>query len=92
MMYEFMTLGDGTGVAHSDAYEEHGTETVKVYFEKPVEGGFQSAECYLPTYQWKHIEGFSQEEISKYQEYLESVAHIIIQLAREGGFDHAANF
>ena len=32
------------------------------------------------------------DEIKSYQEYLQSVSHIIIQLAREGGFDSAANF
>lgn len=92
MMYPFMTLDDSTGVAHSDAYTVDGTETVKVYFEQPVYGGFHSAECYLPSYEWKNIDGFSAEEIHKYQEYLQSVSHIIIQLAREGGFDSAANF
>ena len=30
--------------------------------------------------------------VAQLQEYLESVAHIIIRLAREGGFEHAANF
>lgn len=63
MMYPFMTLEDNTGIAHSDAYEENGVETVKVYFEKPV-----------------------------YGEFLHSVAHIVIRLAREGRFDNAANF
>ena len=53
MMYQFMTLGDNTEVAHSDTYFENGTEIVKVYFEKPVYGGFHSAECYLPSYEWK---------------------------------------
>ena len=75
----------------NDAYFEKGIETVKVYFEKPVYGGFYSAECYLPNYEWKNIEGFSQEEISTFHEYLQSVSHIIIRLAREGGFDNAAN-
>lgn len=92
MMYEFMQLDDGTEVVHSEAYDDNGTETVKVYFEKPVEGDFESAECYLPRYEWKNIEGFSNERISQFQEYLQSVSHIIIQLAREGGFEHAANF
>lgn len=91
MMYQFMTLGDNTEVAHSDTYFENGTEIVKVYFEKPVYGGFHSAECYLPSYEWKNIEGFSPEEISFFLEYLQSVSHIIIRLAREGGFDNAAN-
>ena len=91
MMYQFMTFNDNTEVVHSDAYFEKGIETVKVYFEKPVYGGFYSAECYLPNYEWKNIEGFSQEEISTFHEYLQSVSHIIIRLAREGGFDNAAN-
>ncbi|MCD8077081.1 MAG: hypothetical protein LUE63_01650 [Lachnospiraceae bacterium] len=91
MMYPFMTLGDKTEVVHSDAYDVNGTETVKVYFEKPVYGGFHSAECYLPSYEWKNIEGFSSEEIENFQEYLQTVAHIVIRLAREGGFDNFAS-
>ena len=67
-------------------------EQVRVYFEKPVYGGFHSAYCYLPEYKWDQVEGFSSEEIQNYQEYLESVAHIVIELAREGGFANAANF
>ena len=51
MMYPFMTLTDGTGIAHSDAYDSNGVETVKVYIEQPIYGGFRSAECYLPTYE-----------------------------------------
>ncbi|HJC50654.1 MAG TPA: hypothetical protein H9754_08820 [Candidatus Anaerostipes avistercoris] len=92
MMYPFMTLNDKTEIVHSEAYDENGVETVKVYFEKPVYGGFHSAECYLPSYEWKNIDGFSDEEIQELQEFLESVAHIIIELAREGGFDNASNF
>lgn len=45
MMYPFMVLDDKTEVVHSDSYEENGIETIKVYFEQPVEGGFHSAEC-----------------------------------------------
>lgn len=92
MMYKFMTLDDSTEIVHSDVYYENDIETVKVYFEKPVFGGFHSAECYLPSYQWKNIDGFTSEEIEYFHEFLQSVAHIIIRLAREGGFDNAANF
>lgn len=92
MMYPFMTLNDNTGVAHSESYMENGIETVKVYFEQPVFGGFHSAKCYLPSYEWKNIDGFSPEEIEKHQDYLHSLSHVIIQLAREGGFDNASNF
>lgn len=92
MMYPFMTLEDDTEIVHSEILEDNGKEKVKVYIEKSVEGGFLSAECYLPEYQWKNIDGFSEEEIKKFQEFLESTAHIIIRLAKEGGFDNAANF
>ena len=91
MMYPFMTLNDHTEVVHSEAYDDNGQETVQVYFEKPVYGGFHSAECYLPSYDWKNIDGFSEQEIQYFTEYLKTVAHIIIRLAREGGFDDAAN-
>lgn len=92
MMYPFMSLDGGVEIVHSDAYEDDGVETVKVYIEQPVYGGFHSAECYLPSYEWKNVDGFSDDEISKFQEFLESVAHVIIRLARNGGFDNAANF
>ena len=92
MMYPFMTLNDGTEVVHSEAYLENGKEKLKVYFEKPIEGGFDSAYCYLPEYKWDEITGFSESDINRYQEYLETVAHIIIELGRHGGFEHASNF
>lgn len=92
MMYPFMTLDDGTEVVHSEAYVENNMEKVKVYFEKPVEGGFESAYCYLPEYRWDQIIGFSEDEIAKMREYLGSVAHIIIELSRQGGFENAASF
>ena len=91
MMYPFMVLEDKTEVVHSEAYDSDGVETVKVYFEKPVYGGFNSAECYLPSYNWKNIEGFSGDEIQRLDEFIRSISHIVIRLAREGGFDNAAN-
>ena len=91
MMYQFMTLDDGTEVVHSEAYDCEGTETVKVYFEKPVPGDFESAECFLPAYEWRNIEGFSKAKIDYLTDYLKSVSHIIIRLAREGGFANASN-
>ena len=77
MMYPFMVLDDKTEVVHSDSYEENGIETIKVYFEQPVEGGFHSAECYLPSYEGKNIDGFSAEEISKSEDFLKSVLPVL---------------
>lgn len=90
MMYPFMTLDDETEVVHSEMQAD---SRVKVYFEKPDEKDcFHSAVCYLPDYTWQDISGFSKEEISKYQSFLETVAHLILQFSKEGGFENAAGF
>ena len=89
MMYPFMTLEDKTEIVHSDILEKN--DVVKVYIERPIVGGFQSAECYLPAYEWKNVNGFSKKDLNLFQKLLESTAHVIIQLAREGGLDNAAN-
>lgn len=90
MMYPFMTLDDSTEIVHSDILENG---TVKVYIEKPDEEDcFHNAICYLPTYEWKEINGFSSDEIERYREIIESTAHLIMEFAKEGGFDNASGF
>jgi len=92
MLYPFMTLGDGTEIVHSEAYIENEKEFVRVEIERPREGGFDSAVMLLPEYTWSEVQGFSPEEIENYQEIIESLAHIIIRMAREGGFENASGF
>lgn len=96
MLYPFMTLNDNTEIVHSELIDVDGKEKVKVCIEKPVYGGFHSAVCYLPDYSWENIHGFSELEINTFQELLESLAHVIIQLAKDGGIEgsteNAANF
>ena len=74
-MYPFMQLEDNTEIVHSEILKD---EKVKVYIEKPIEGGFNSATCYLPKYKGDEIVGFSDNDIDKYQEILESTTHLII--------------
>lgn len=87
-----MTLEDNTEIVHSESYTENGVERVRVELEKPVEGGFYSAECILPEYTWQKVQGFSENDIAELQDIIASLAHIIIRLAREGGFDNASGF
>ena len=84
-----MKLDDDTEIVHSEILDG---EKVKVYIEKPIYGGFKSATCYLPEYKWDEITGFTDDEVKKYHEVIESVAHLIIRFANEGGLDNAANF
>lgn len=90
MMYPFMTLDDGTEIVHSEMREDN---TVKVYIEKPDEKDcFHSAVCILPDYRWEDISGFSQEEVKKIDEVISSTAHLILQFAKQGGFENASGF
>lgn len=89
MMYPFITLDDNTEITHSNMLSDG---TVKVYMERPDEKiCFCHATCYLPNYRWENIEGFNKEDIARYQEVIESTAHLILQFSQEGGFDNAAN-
>ena len=89
MMYGYMTLPDETGIAHSERKPDG---SVKVYFEKPVEGGFHSATCYLPDYRWEGIDGFSESEVRRLEVILKNNAHLIMEFSQEGGFDNAAGY
>lgn len=89
MLYPFMTLEDDTEIVHSDMDDQG---RVRVEIEKPVEGGFHAAVCTLPQYEWTDVDGFSDEEISRYQHFLERGAHLIMRFAKDGGFEHASGF
>ena len=90
MMYPFFTLDDETEIVHSEMRPDG---TVKVYMERPDEkDGFHHAACYLPDYRWEDIFGFSKGELSRFQEVIESTAHLILQFSKEGGFEDAASF
>ena len=86
----FLTLDDGTEIVHSEMRPD---DTVKVYMEKPDEKDcFHHATCYLPGYRWEDVFGFSEQELSRLQEVIESTAHLILQFSKEGGFENAASF
>ncbi|MDD3745004.1 MAG: hypothetical protein PHD70_00860 [Anaerostipes sp.] len=90
MMYPFMTLTDETEITHSEMLPDN---KVKVYIETPNEkDGFHHASCYLPDYTWENVYGYSNAEIEKFKEILESTAHLIIEFSKEVGFENASNF
>ena len=86
MKYPYMTLPDETEITHGDMRDDG---TVLVYIETPVDGGFNSAYCVLPSYEWSRIQGYTKDEISRFDKLLHNNAHLIIELARAGGFDNA---
>ncbi|HCE74164.1 MAG TPA: hypothetical protein DEP67_06925 [Lachnospiraceae bacterium] len=90
MMYPFLTLDDGTEIVHSQILKQG---KVKVYVEKAdAKDGFHHATCFLPEYRWEDIFGFTQEDIARYQRIIENSANLIIEFAKDGGFQNASGF
>ena len=88
MMYPFLQIDGDTEIVHSDMFPNG---EVKVYVEKPdAKDGFHHASCFLPSYRWEDGKGFSAKEIDRYQEVIESTAHLIMEFAQTGGFENAA--
>ena len=90
MMYPFLTLKDDTEITHSEMLPD---QRVRVYIEKPdAKDCFHYATCYLPGYIWEDVRGFNKAEMERYQEILQSTAHLILQFSKGGGFENAADF
>ena len=89
MMYTYMTLADDTEIVHSQIIEKNGKKKVIVNFERPTEDGFDSARCELPEYIWTEKEGYSDAEISFFEELLRNNAHLLYKYAGNGGIQIA---
>ncbi len=89
MMYPYMTLADDTEIVHSQIIEKNGKKKVIVNFERPTEDGFDSARCELPEYIWTEKEGYSDAEISFFEELLRNNAHLLYKYAGNGGIQIA---
>jgi len=88
MMYPFLTLNDDTEITHSEMKDDG---SVKVYIETPdMNGGFNSAVCWLPGYIWENISGYSESEMSYFRQLIRNNAHVILELSVEGGVLNAA--
>ena len=92
MKYPFITFPDDTVITHSDIFTEDGKDKILVYIEQPNEDVLFSATCTLPDYSWHDVNGFSDSQIEKFQNFIEKGVHVIYKFARQGGFGNAANF
>lgn len=85
MMYPYMTLSDETEIVHSHLLDNDGVKSVEVHFERPKHLGFDTARCVLPTYEWIIRDGFTDEEIAFFEEFLQHNAHLLFKYAENGG-------
>lgn len=86
MMWDYVTLHDGTQIAYS-AVREDGT--VLVGIERPVDMGFDSARCLLPAYSWRDVDGFTDAELTDLESFLRNNAPLIFELAHRRGVGRA---
>ncbi len=89
MSYPFLTLDDNTEITHSEMLSDG---SVKVTVERPVYRDFHSATCMLPSYEWRDVRGFTDEELEGFRRMIASSAHLIMRYAQKGGFLNAAGF
>ena len=55
--------------------------TVRVAVERPVDFGFDHAECFLPAVKWLNVEGFTADDLYFLTEFVSSNAPFILELA-----------
>lgn len=68
MYYPFLTMEDSTEMVRSERKPDG---SIEIYLEKPdAKDCFRHAICVLPSYQWKEVSGFSNDELSKYQQII----------------------
>lgn len=79
VFWDYIQLPDETQVAYSDMNEDG---TVEVRVERPVDMGFDSARCMLPSFVWSSVEGFSDEEMGKLDRLVRNNAPLIFEFAQ----------
>ena len=85
MMYSYVVLSDETEVTHSHVIERNNRKEVEVHFERSTDMGFDTARCVLPTYEWISRNGFSDAEMTLFEQIIQHNAHLFYRYAEEGG-------
>lgn len=86
MYWGYMTFNDDTEVTYSETKDDG---TVGVWVETPVEDGFKSAHCTIPTFAWDSVDGFAPEEMDKLDAYVRRNAPLIMEMSAEKTFTGA---
>lgn len=80
MLWSYAILPDETSIAYSATRPDG---TVHIVAERPIDFGFDHAECNLPLCDWTDSHGFSQEEMSALTTFLKNNAPLIFDMADE---------
>ncbi len=89
-MKNFYSEVDDVTLTYSDMKSTaDGMEYIRIFFEKPIDGGFAFLETVIPGLEIRETEGFSDSDIKELLDYANRNAFIIWQLAKEGSVDIA---
>ena len=80
MFYNYAELEDRTQLAFSNVLDDG---EVQVSIERPVDLGFDSAMCTLPSFEWTAIEGFDESDMTRLDSFIHNNAQLILRFARE---------
>lgn len=80
MTWNYLRYPDDTQIAYSDLRPDG---TIEVTIERPIDYGFDTAVCLLPSFRWTKNEGFSPDEMEQWDAILKSNAPLIFELAEE---------
>ena len=86
MLYDYVQFPDETQYAYSEVRDDG---TVKVVVERPIDFGFDSAVCILPSFAWSDVEGFTDDELAGMTDFMHHNAPLIMRLAGEAKKTHA---
>ena len=86
MNYSYATLNDDTQIAYSQILSDG---CVRVSVERPVDSGFDSAECMLPSMEWLKVEGFDEQDMTYLEGFVRRNAPLILRLSREASKEYA---
>lgn len=78
MLWSYVQLDDGTQLAYSEIREDG---AVRAAVERPVDFGFDHAECFLPAVKCFNVEGFSADDLVFLTKFVRSNSPYIFELA-----------
>ena len=78
-MWDYIMLADETQLAYSDIRDDG---TIVVAVERPVDMGFDSARCILPSFKWSDIEGFTESEMKALDALVRDNSPLIFEFAQ----------
>ena len=77
-------LNDDTTITFSDIKDDGNGEYITIYFETPVEDGFNSMQVNYPQGVPEKIVGYTGNEVSDLMEHYQKIAKIAFEFAKEG--------